>query len=156
MNAIEGRVLPLYATRTAAAAPESPHFHDVLARIGEQRGFVKTAPRIRPAQQERSLSMAPKDLRPALQDLRPERRLRALRMRPSHNRMVPPRRISRPWACGCPQSGFRNAGPTAGVVTCDMIDKGVYVVFRTTNTATEYVPCGKAGGFWTAITYGLT
>src|SRR5207237_9887763 len=59
---------------------------DVPARIGEQRGFVKTAPWIRPAQHERSLSMAPKDFRPALQDVRPEHRLRALRMRPSHNR----------------------------------------------------------------------
>jgi hypothetical protein len=59
---------------------------DVFARVGEQRGFVKTAPRIRPAQQEGSLSMAPKDFRTALEDLRPEHRLRALRVRPSHNR----------------------------------------------------------------------
>src|SRR5438445_1396009 len=29
MNAIEGRVLPRYATRTAAAAPESPHSQDL-------------------------------------------------------------------------------------------------------------------------------
>jgi hypothetical protein len=62
-----------------------------------------------------------------------------------------------PWACAAARkAGFRNAGPAAGVVTCDMIDKGVHVVFRTTNTATEYVPCGEANDFWTAITIGLT
>src|SRR5438445_8478781 len=85
---------------------------DVLARKGEQRGFVKTAPWIRPAQQERSLSMAPKDLRPALQDLRPEDRLRALRMRPSHNRT------------GAAMSNLRHDGwtePGAPCVTHDVV-----------------------------------
>jgi hypothetical protein len=59
---------------------------DVLARIGEERCFVKTTPRIRPAQQECSLGMALKDFRTALEDLCPECRLRLLRVRPSHNR----------------------------------------------------------------------
>src|SRR5207237_8052769 len=78
---------------------------DVPARIGEQRGFVKTAPWIRPAQQERSLSMAPKNHRPALQEVRPEHRIRAPRIRACYSRS------------GATESYIRSLGRTATVTT---------------------------------------
>src|SRR6267143_4649973 len=55
-------------------------------RVGEQRHFVKTAPRIRPAQQEGSLDVTPEDFWTALHDLRPEHGFHALGVRPGFNR----------------------------------------------------------------------
>jgi hypothetical protein len=60
--------------------------------------------------------MAPKDFRTGLQDLRPEQRLRALRVRPSHNRT------------GAATSNLQNDGwtePGAPCVTHDVVGNDI-------------------------------